>query len=103
MEKIKDYYVIIYYREDRVSYVVYGSTDLAKVGKVYAKMVAFEELIHSFPNMSCRLVIEKDENLDKQLAFPMAVAIGDERWDGIMDGIMRDYGRSDVPIIKTRS
>ena len=95
MTKIR-HYAILYQDERRTQYTVYESTDLALIGNVYAEMVAFEKLMQTFPNLSCKIYLEEDVNYDPDCgAWSMSSVVGDDRWDACLETITKQYGPYD--------
>ena len=52
------HYAILYQDEKRVNYTVYESVDLASIADVYADMVAFENMMHTFVDRGHALIFK---------------------------------------------
>lgn len=87
----QDHYEIVYVDEHKTPYVVFASTSLDALADIYAKMVQFEELFHTFPNSSCRLVLQKDCNYDPDLGASRFDSIL-PKWEVLVDSILNQYG-----------
>lgn len=90
-----DHYAILFQDERKTQYTVFASTDLNTLGAIFAKMLQFEEMFHTFPNESCHLRLEKDYNYDPDLgAFRMdALPFGEShKWEVLVDDIIHYYG-----------
>lgn len=61
-KKQVDHYAILFQDERKTQYTVFASTDLNTLGAIFTKMLQFEEMFHTFPNASCRLLLERDYN-----------------------------------------
>jgi hypothetical protein len=59
-EEREDHYAILFQDERKTQYTVFASTSLNTLGKIFARMLQFEEMFHTFPNESCHLRLEKD-------------------------------------------
>ena len=59
-EQVEDHYDILYQDEHGTRFTVFASTDLTTLGYIFAGMLQFEEMFHTFPNASCRLFLERD-------------------------------------------
>ena len=68
---------------------------------ILADMLRFEEIFHTFPNASCRLLLERDYNYDEDCgAFRMDELQGADfgKWEILVDDMIRQYGhRLDSP------
>ena len=94
-KKLVDHYAILFQDERKTQYTVFASTDLNTLGAIFAKMLQFEEMFHTFPNESCHLRLEKDYNYDPDLgAFRMdALPFGEShKWGVLVDDIIHYYG-----------
>ena len=90
----EDHYAILYEDERNTRYTVFASTDLNTLGNIFAKMLQFESMFHTFPNMSCHLCLEKDYNYDPDLgAFRMDAIpfMESQKWSVLIDEIIHDY------------
>lgn len=88
------HYAILFQDEKRVNYTVYESVDLASIADVYADMVAFENMMHTFPNLSCKLYLTEDMNYDPDCgAWSISSVVGDSRWDACLETIAKNHGR----------
>ena len=90
----EDHYAILFQDERKTQYTVFASTDLNTLGAIFAKMLQFEEMFHTFPNESCHLRLEKDYNYDPDLgAFRMdALPFGESyKWVVLVDTLIHDY------------
>lgn len=94
-KKIQDHYAILFQDEKRTLYTVFASTNLNALGNIFAMMLQFEQMFHTFPNVSCHLLLTKDNNYDPDLgAFRMdAISFGEShKWKYLVDGIIKQYG-----------
>ena len=94
-EEREDHYAILFQDERKTQYTVFASTSLNTLGKIFARMLQFEEMFHTFPNESCHLRLEKDYNYDPDLgAFRMdALPFGEShKWGVLVDDIIHYYG-----------
>ena len=94
-EERVDHYAILFQDERKTQYTVFASTSLNTLGKIFARMLQFEEMFHTFPNESCHLRLEKDYNYDPDLvAFRMdALPFGEShKWEVLVDTLIHDYG-----------
>lgn len=92
---VEDHYAILYQDERNTRYTVFASTSLNTLGAIFAKMLQFEEMFHTFPNASCQLLLERDYNYDPDLgAFRMdALPFGEmNKWGVLVDDMIRQYG-----------
>lgn len=81
-KKRVDHYQIVYENERKVKYGIFNSTNLDVLGQIYARMLQFETMFETFPNASCRLILEKDYNYDPDLgSFRMEDVIGSSGYD----------------------
>lgn len=90
-----DHYAILFQDERKTQYTVFASTDLNTLGAIFAKMLQFEEIFHTFPNASCHLRLERDCNYDPDLgAFRMDdLPFGEShKWGVLVDDIIHYYG-----------
>ena len=96
-----DHYAILFQDEHRTQYTVFASTSLNTLGEIFAKMLQFEEMFHTFPNQSCHLRLERDYNYDEDCgAFRMDELQGADfgKWEILVDDMIRQYGhRLDSP------
>lgn len=96
-----DHYAILFQDEHKTQYTVFASTDLNTLGAIFAKMLQFEEMFHTFPNASCRLFLERDYSYDEDCgAFRMDELQGADfgKWEILVDDMIRQYGhRLDSP------
>lgn len=93
-EERVDHYAILFQDERKTQYTVFASTSLNTLGAIFAKMLQFEEMFHTFPNESCHLRLEKDYNYDPDLgAFRMdALPFGEShKWEVLIDTLIHDY------------
>ena len=92
---------ILYQDEQGTRFTVFASTDLNTLGYILADMLRFEEIFHTFPNASCRLLLERDYNYDEDCgAFRMSeLQVADfGKWEILVDDMIRQYGhRLDSP------
>ena len=94
IEEQVDHYAILYEDERNTRYTVFASTDLNTLGNIFAKMLQFESIFRTFPNMSCHLCLEKDYNYDPDLgAFRMDAIpfMESHKWSVLIDEIIHDY------------
>lgn len=100
-ERIEDHYGILFQDEHGTRFTVFASTDLTTLGYILADMLRFEEMFHTFPNASCRLLLERDYNYDEDCgAFRMDELQGADfgKWEILVDDMIRQYGhRLDSP------
>ena len=100
-KKQVDHYAILFQDERRTQYTVFASTDLNTLGYIFAGMLKFEEMFHTFPNASCQLLLERDYNYDEDCgAFRMdELQCADfGQWQILADDMIRQYGhRLDSP------
>ena len=92
---VQDHYAILFQNEKKTRYTVFASTNLGALGKIYAIMLQFEQMFHTFPNASCSLCLEKDYNYDSDLgAFRMDALSFEEahKWKYLVDLIIKQYG-----------
>lgn len=98
---VEDHYDILYQDEQGTRFTVFASTDLNTLGHILADMLRFEEMFHTFPNASCRLLLERDYNYDEDCgAFRMDELQGADfgKWEILVDDMIRQYGhRLDSP------
>jgi hypothetical protein len=90
----EDHYAILFQDERKTQYTVFASTSLNTLGKIFARMLQFEEMFHTFPNESCQLRLEKDYNYDPDLgAFRMdTLPFGEShKWEVLVDTLIHDY------------
>lgn len=100
MKKKVDHYEIIYENEKRVRYSVFKSSNLDVIGKVYGRMLQFEDMFQTFPNASCRLELAKDYNYDPDLgSFNIADVIHDQIWQIVVEDVMKKYGNDIESVI----
>lgn len=110
----KDHYAIVFQDGRKTKYTVFASTDLNALGHIFARMLKFEEMFHTFPNPNASLVLEKDDNYDPDLgAFRMDElkpvkwdffgTFDFSRWGILIDDILFEYGdKLDSPKMKKR-
>lgn len=100
-KRIEDHYTILFQDEHGTRFTVFASTDLTTLGYILADMLRFEEMFHTFPNASCRLLLERDYNYDEDCgAFRMDELQGADfgKWEILVDDMIRQYGhRLDSP------
>ena len=100
-EKRVDHYQIVYENERKVKYGIFNSTSLDALGQIYARMLQFEAMFKTFPNASCRLILEQDYNYDPGLVrFRMEDVIGApgyDLWSAFTDEIVQEF-RHDIEI-----
>ena len=90
----EEHYAILNEDERNTRYTVFASTDLNTLGNIFAKMLKFEEMFHTFPNQSCHLCLEKDYNYDPDLgAFRMDALpfVESLKWSVLIDTLIHDY------------
>lgn len=98
---VEGHYAILFQDEHGTRFTVFASTDLTTLGYILADMLRFEEMFHTFPNASCRLLLERDYNYDEDCgAFRMDELQGADfgKWEILVDDMIRQYGhRLDSP------
>ena len=60
----EQHYTILYVDEKRTQYTIFESTDLDSLAQIYVRILQFESMFRTFPNESCRVVLEQDFNYD---------------------------------------
>ena len=93
-KQVEDHYTILFQDEHGTRFTVFASTDLTTLGYILADMLRFEEMFHTFPNLSCRLLLERDCNYDEDCgAFRMdALPFGEShKWEVLVDTLIHDY------------
>lgn len=100
-KQVEEHYDILYQDEHGTRFTVFASTDLNTLGYILADMLRFEEMFHTFPNLSCQLLLERDYNYDEDCgAFRMDELQGADfgKWEILVDDMIRQYGhRLDSP------
>ena len=100
-KQVEEHYDILYQDEQGTLFTVFASTDLNTLGYILADMLRFEEMFRTFPNASCRLIMERDYNYDEDCgAFRMDELQGADfgKWEILVDDMIRQYGhRLDSP------
>ena len=106
-KQVEEHYDILYQDEQGTRFTVFAATDLHTLGYILADMLRFEEMFRTFPNASCRLIMERDYNYDEDCgAFRMdELQCADfGKWEIFVDDMIRQYGhRLDSPKRGTRT
>ena len=88
-----EYYQIMYVNERREEFRIFSSTDVDALAQIYAKLLLFETMFQTFPNESCRFVLEKNNNSQQDLATYRFDTLYDfHTWTVLIDDIIHCYG-----------
>ena len=90
-KKTEHHYAIVYENERRTEYTIFESTDLDVLAQIYAMILKFEELFHTFPNESCHVVLTQDFNYDGDTgAWDMSCVVG-HAWGPFVEEMKEQY------------
>lgn len=87
----EQHYAILYVDERRTQYTIFESTDLDALAQIYARILQFESMFRTFPNDSCRVVLEQDFNYDPDTGAWNMANIVSPMWDLFVEEIKRDF------------
>lgn len=91
--KSTDYYQIMYVNERREEFRIFSSTDVDVLAQIYAKLLLFETLFQTFPNASCKFVLEKNYNYQQDLVtYRFDTLYNFNTWTVLIDDIIHCYG-----------
>ena len=102
-DKIVHHYAIIYKDESKTGYTIFDSANLDVLAQIYALILQFESMFHTFPNASCHIELEEDFNYDEDCgAWDMSYIIN-PKWSTFVEEIKHDYGSEIGDIIDPTS